>query len=151
MTREPSKPDGPGIVLDTKPLIKLFAKEEGWKSVRRILTAVEEGTLRAGVCVVTLTEIYYTYLREGREDLGQERVQSIRHGLRIDTLGIDEEIASKAGEFKGEHAVPVADAFTAAAAFLEGSIVVSDDAHFRRITQVEVLTEEEFVSRLEDQ
>jgi predicted nucleic acid-binding protein len=147
LTREPSRPSGASIVLDTKPLIKLFAKEEGWKSVRRILTAVEDGMLRAGVCVVTLTEIYYKYLREGREDLGQERVQSIRHGLHIDTLSIDDEIAIKAGEFKGEHAVPVADAFIAAAAFLEGSIVISDDPHFKRIAQIQVLTEEEFVSR----
>ncbi len=149
MTSEPSKPGRHGIILDTKPLIKLFAKEEGWEAVRRILTAVEEGALKAGVCVVTLTKIYYKYLREGREDLARERVESIRHAVHIDAVGIDEDIAIKAGEFKGVHAVPVADAFIAAAAFLEGSIVISDDPHFKRIAQIESLTEDEFVSRLE--
>ena len=145
MTSEFSKPR---IVLDTKPLIKLFAKEEGWEAVQRILSSVEKEETEAAISVVTLTEIYYKYLQEEREDLGRDRVQDIRHAVYINSLGIDEEVAIKAGEFKGKYGVPVADAFIAAAAYSEDSIVVSDDAHFKRIADIRTLTEEEFLSRL---
>ena len=52
------------IVLDTKPLIKLFAQEEGWDAVQKILSRVEAGDLEAALSVVTLTEIYYKYMKE---------------------------------------------------------------------------------------
>ena len=145
MTSESGKPR---IVLDTKPLIKLFAKEEGWQAVQRILSGVEEGKAEAAISVVTLTEIYYKYLQEKREDLGAARVQDIRHAMNINGLGIDEETAVRAGEFKGKYGVPVADAFIAAAACLEGSIVISDDPDFKRIAEIKALTEEELLSRL---
>jgi len=140
--------DKPRIVLDTKPLIKLFAKEEGWQAVQKILSGIEEGKDEAAICVVTLTEIYYKYLQEKREDLGRARVQDIRHAMNVKELEIDEETAVRAGEFKGKYGVPVADAFIAAAACLEGSIVISDDPHFRRMAEIKALTEEEFLSCL---
>ena len=63
----------PKIILDTKPLIKLFAEEQGWEAVRDILSRIEAGELEAGVSVVTLTEVYYKYLQEGRPDLALTR------------------------------------------------------------------------------
>ncbi len=138
----------PRILLDTKPLIKLFAKEEGWEAVQKILSSVEEGEMEAAISVVTLTEIYYMYLQEGREDLGRNRVLDIRHAVYVKSLWIDEEMAIRAGEFKGKYGVPVADAFIAAAAYSEESIVISDDAHFKRIAEIVTLTEEDLLSRL---
>jgi len=138
----------PRIVLDTKPLIRLFAKEDGWEAVRTILSSVEDEETEAAISVVTLTEIYYKYLQEGREDLARDRIRQIRHAVNINTLMIDEEIAIQAGRFKGKYGVPVADAFIAASAYSEDSIVVSDDAHFKRIADIRTMSEEEFLSHL---
>lgn len=52
------------IALDTKPIIKFFAKEEGWENVQKILSKIEAGEIDASLSVVTLTEIYYKYLKE---------------------------------------------------------------------------------------
>jgi predicted nucleic acid-binding protein len=136
------------IVLDTKPLIKLFAKEEGWETVQRILTHVEDGEIEAAISVVTLTEIYYKYLQEKRADLARIRIEELRYAVYVKKLNINEEAAIKAGEFKGKYNVPVADAFIAAAAYFEDSIVISDDVDFKRITEIKTLTEKEFLSRL---
>ena len=46
------------VVLDTKPLIKLFAQEDGWKEVQKILNEIEIGKLEGAINVVTLTEIF---------------------------------------------------------------------------------------------
>lgn len=145
MKNESSKPK---VVLDTKPLIKLFAKEEGWETVQKILSKVEAEEMEATISVVTLTEIYYKYLQEKRADLAKIRTEELRYAVYIRKLEINEEVAIKAGEFKGKYDVSVADAFIAAAAYFEGSIIISDDADFKRIAEIKALTEKEFISYL---
>jgi len=148
LKNESSKPK---VVLDTKPLIKLFAKEEGWETVQKILSKVEAEEIEATMSVVTLTEIYYKYLQEKRADLAKIRTEELRYAVYIRKLGINEEVAIKAGEFKGKYNVSIADAFIAAAAYFEGSIVISDDADFKRIAEIKALTEKEFISHLSRQ
>lgn len=137
----------PKIVLDTKPLIKLFAKEEGWETVQRILADAENGEIEATISVVTLTEIYYKYLHEKRVDLAAARVEELRYAIDVRKIGITEDVAIKAGEFKGKYNVPIADSFIAATAFFEDSTVISDDADFKKISEIKTLTEKEFLSR----
>jgi len=136
----------PKVVLDTKPLIRLFAREEGWEAVQTILSKVEDEEIEAAISVVTLTEIYYKYLQEKRPDLAKTRTEELRYAIYLKKLEIDEEVAVKAGEFKGKYNVSIADAFIAAAAYFEGSIIISDDADFKRIPEIEASTEKEFIS-----
>jgi len=143
LRNESSKPK---VVLDTKPLIKLFAKEEGWETVQKILSKVEAEEIEASISVVTLTEIYYKYLQEKRPDLAKARTEQLRYATYLKKLEIDEEVAVKAGEFKGKYNVSVADAFIAAAAYFEGSTVISDDADFKRIAEIKALTEKDLIS-----
>jgi len=138
----------PKVVLDTKPLIRLFAREEGWEAVQTILSKVEDEEIEAAISVVTLTEIYYKYLQEKRPDLAKTRTEELRYAIYLKKLEIDEEVAVKAGEFKGKYNVSIADAFIAAAAYFEGSIIISDDADFKRIPEIKASTEKEFISHL---
>jgi predicted nucleic acid-binding protein len=138
----------PRIVLDTKPLIKLFAKEDGWETVQKILFLAEEGKIEAALSVVTLTEVYYKYFREKRFDLAKTRTEELRYALNIRKLEITEDVAVTAGEFKGKYRIPVADAFIAASAFVANSIVISDDADFKIVGEIKTLTEKEFLSSL---
>ena len=140
----------PRIVLDTKPLIKLFAKEEGWDSVQTILAKIESGDIDAAISVVTLTEIYYKYLHEQRPDLARTRTEELMYAIYLEKLGIDGETAVRAGEFKGKYSVSIADAFIAATAYSRGSIVISDDSDFKRIPEIKTMTENEFISRTND-
>jgi len=138
----------PRIVLDTKPLMKLFAGEEGWETVQKILSNVEVGEVEGAISVVTLTEVYYKYLQEKRPDLAKTRTEELRYAIYLRKLEIDEEVAVKAGEFKGKYNVSVANAFIAASAYFEGLIIISDDADFKRIPEVKTLTESECISHL---
>jgi predicted nucleic acid-binding protein len=138
----------PKIVLDTKPLIKLFAQEEGWDAVQKILSRVEAGDLEAAVSVVTLTEIYYKYMKEKRADLAEARTNQFRYAVYLKKLLIDEEVAVKAGDFKGKYDIPIADAFIAATAYFEEATIISDDPDFEKIPEIKTLTEKQFVTRL---
>lgn len=137
------------IVLDTKPLIKLFAKESGWAAVQKILQYVEAGKIEASLSVVTLTEIYYKYLHERRLDLAKARIAELKYAVYVKKLVINEETAIKAGEFKGKYNIPVADAFIAAGAFFENAMVLTDDEAFVKIAEIKTATEKEFLSRFE--
>lgn len=131
------------VVLDTKPLIKLFAEEKGWEIVKEILSWIEADEIEAGISVVTLTEIYYKYLQEKRPDLAVARTEQLKYTLYLKKLEINEETAIKAGEFKGKYNVSIADAFIAACARSEDATVISDDPDFKKIPEIEVLTETE--------
>ena len=135
-------------LLDTKPLIKLFAQEEGWEEVKEILSRIEAGQLEAGISVVTLTEIYYKYLQEQRPDLAKTRTEQLKYALYLKKLEIDQDVAIKAGEFKGKHGISIADAFIAASAYCQDATVISDDPDFRKISEIKVLTEKELCQKL---
>jgi len=136
------------IVLDTKPLIKLFAAEEGWEAVREILSKVEAGDMEAAISVVTLTEVYYKYLRDGRGDLAKARTDQLRYALYLEKIPMDEEVAVKAGDFKGKYGVPIADAIVAATAYLKGAEVIGDDPDFARMPEIKASSEGKFIARL---
>jgi predicted nucleic acid-binding protein len=138
----------PKIVLDTKPLIKLFTQEEGWDAVQKILSRVEVGDIEASISVVTLTEIYHKYMKEKRADLAEARTKQLRYAVYLKKLLVDEDVAVKAGDFKGKYNVSIADAFIAATAYFEESTVISDDPDFGKIPEIKALTENEFVSYL---
>jgi predicted nucleic acid-binding protein len=139
-----SESNKPKIILDTKPLIKLFAQEEGWNAVQRILLKVEAEEIEAAISVVTLTEIHYKYMQEKRPDLAKSRVEELTYALYLKKLDINEPVAIKAGEFKGKYSVSIADAFIAATAYFEGAIVISDDPDFSKIREIKTLTEQKF-------
>jgi len=132
------------ILLDTKPLVKFFAKEEGWETIQKILAKIEDGRIEAAISVVTLTEIYYKYLHEKREDLAKTRTEELKYAVYIRKLDVTQETAVKAGEFKGKYSIPIADAYIAASAYAEELIIISDDEDFKKIAEVKTLTEKEF-------
>jgi predicted nucleic acid-binding protein len=138
----------PRVILDTKPLIRLFAKEEGWENVQEISSKIEAEEIEGAISVVTLTEICYKYLQEKRPDLAKARTEELRYATYLKKLEIDEEVAVKAGEFKGKYNVSIADAFIAATAYFEGSTIISDDPDFKRISETKTLTENEFITQI---
>jgi predicted nucleic acid-binding protein len=136
------------ILLDTEPLLKLFSEEEGWDCVQKILTAIEEGEIEAAISVVTLTEIYYKYLHEKREDVAKTRTDELKYAVYIRKLEVTEETAIKAGEFKGKYSIPIADAQIAASAYVENLLLISNDADFKIIVEIKTLSEKEFATHL---
>ena len=106
--------------------------------------------MEGAISVVTLTEIYYKYLREGRPDLAKARTDILRYAIYLKKLMIGLEAAVKAVEFKGKYNIPIADAFIAASAYLEDLTIISDDPDFKKIKEVKTLTEEELAAYIEE-
>jgi len=136
--------------LDAKPIIKLFAQEESWEKIWKVLAKIEDGGIEGAISVVTLTEIYYKYLREGGPDLAKARIDILRYAIYLKKLMIGVEAAVKAGEFKGKYNIPIADALIAASAYLDDLIIISDDPDFKKVKEVKTLTEGELAAYIEE-
>jgi len=123
-------------LFDTKALIAFFNDENGAEFVEKLLKEVDEGKAEGFISSITLTEIYYLYLRRAGKEVARKRVEQIRLS-NLKVVAIDEEIALKAGEYK-VRAIPIADALIAASAQSVSAKVVTDDEHFEEL-DIEVL------------
>jgi hypothetical protein len=52
----------------------------------------------ARVSVVTLTEIYYKYLQDGKPDLAKTRTQELGYATYLRKLDVNEDVAVKASK-----------------------------------------------------
>ncbi|MEM2106702.1 MAG: PIN domain-containing protein [Candidatus Bathyarchaeia archaeon] len=115
---------------------------------QKIAFKIESDEIDAGIRVVTFTEIYSKYLQENSPDLAGTRIEELRNAIYLRKYEVDEEVAIKAGEFKGTYNISIAEAFIGATVYIEKSAVVSDDEDFREISEIETLTESEFIYSL---
>jgi len=121
--------------------VKLFVKENSWEGVVQILRAAEEGRLKAGISVISLTEIYYIYRQRVGEETALQRVEYIRDTPYIDKYAVDMQTSIQAGIFKAKYKIPIADALVAATALQERATIISNDHHFKRIKEIQVFNE----------
>lgn len=138
------------LLIDTEPLIKLFSKEKGWEAVQKILQQIESGSIEAAISVITLTEINNKYLHEKREDLAKIRIEALMYATYLKKIGVDEKIAVKAGAFKGKYSIPITNSLISASAFFINAIIISNDADFKKITEIQVIDEADFFDELGD-
>ena len=132
------------IVLDTRPLLKLFKGEKNADVVKDILELIENSRIEGFVNAITLTEIYYIYSRIDKK-IAEERVNQIKQSIKI--VPIEENIAIQAGVFKGQYKIPIADSLIAASAYLLNAVVISDDPDFKKIKGITVMDESTFLNK----
>ena len=126
------------IILDTMPLIGYFKGEEGYERVRDLIRKIEEGDIDGFISAITLIEVYYIYFREAGEEIAVMRTDQLRFSS-LQIVPIDDRLALLAGEIKGKHAIPIADAMIGATAMILDGVLVSDDGHFEEIEGLKVL------------
>ena len=78
--------------------------------------------------------------------MAKTRTQELRYATYLKKLDVNEDVALKAGEFKGKYKIPIADAFIAATVQFAASTLISDDPDFKLIREIKTMTENEFIS-----
>lgn len=133
------------VFLDTAPLIYLVEKNERyWSATQSVFGRIDAGALRAVTSAISLAECLVLPYRKGRPELVQVFTDLIVNGENTDFVSIDQEMASKAAEFRARYNLLLSDAFQAAAAFTTGcDLLLTNDADFKRISELDVLLMEE--------
>lgn len=126
------------IILDTLPLIAYFKGEQGYEHIRGLLRKIEDGEIDGFISSITLAEVYYKYFREAGEEIAMMRTDQLRFSS-LQIVPIDDRVALLAGEIKGKHAIPIADAVIGATVMILDGALVSDDRHFEEVEGLKVL------------
>jgi predicted nucleic acid-binding protein len=118
------------VVFDTEPLLVFYKGEEGDTEVEGLLNQVVEGSLKAHINVVNLTELYYILHRYSPE-AAEEKTRNLRaFGVNVVPI-LDDTLWRLAATIKSRHPMSLADAYAAATAQATGSkLVVGRDAEF---------------------
>jgi predicted nucleic acid-binding protein len=118
------------VVFDTEPLLVFYKGEEGDTEVEALLNQVVEGSLKAYINIVNLTELYYILHRHSPE-AAEEKTGNLRaFGVKVVPI-LDDALWRLASTIKSRHPMSLADAYAAATAQATGSkLVVGRDAEF---------------------
>jgi len=121
------------VVFDTEALLIFYLGEEGAAVVEDLLKRIQNKELKGFLNVVNLTEFYYILYRRNPA-VAEEKVKHLRaYGLEIVPV-MDDGIWREAGKIKGEHGVPLADAFALATALVKkDKLVIGKDKDFKEV------------------
>ena len=125
---------GPWL-LDTSALLSLRDDEPGAERVALLLQDAIHGRARCLACFMTRMDVLYRiWMDEGerRGRLADAQSQS----LSIQCLPATDALLEQAAAIKACHALSVADAWIAAAAQLEGAVLVHKDPEFTPLTML---------------
>jgi ribonuclease VapC len=123
------------IVFDSHAILKWTQMESGYKKVKSLLKACQDGALAGFISQINLGEVYYKSIRA----VGIERARQFLDNferLPITILVPDRNLIWKAAEIKAEFSISYADCFAVATAMGLDAKIVTGDPDFKKTTQL---------------
>jgi ribonuclease VapC len=117
---------------DTSAILTMFDNEEGADTVEKIMREKE-----IILPSIVLLEVYYTSIKSRNIDVAEQRYALLKS---IDAKHIDhmsEPILLKAGEFKANFQISLADALISAHAFIYNAILVHKDPEYEALSMID--------------
>jgi predicted nucleic acid-binding protein len=124
-------------VLDANALYRFLTGGPGSDIVDRLFKEARDAQQPLRISVVNWGEVYYTIAKaEGFAET--DRIMDRVRVLPLTVLVAEEEVTTRAAQFKAGHGLPYADCFAAATA--KGDVLVTSDAKdFRKIPDLHIL------------
>jgi predicted nucleic acid-binding protein len=122
-------------VLDSYALVAHFEDEAGGEQVRKILRAASAGKTDLFLSVINLGELYYTTLRERKQEKAEE-VLFLLEQLPVSIVNADLEMTLEAARLKAKYPVAYADCFAAALGIRKRAKVVTGDPEFGKFENI---------------
>lgn len=126
------------FILDTYAVIAFLLKEEGGKTVKRILEYIKEKSVKIYLNEINLGDVYYRIWKNEGESIGKEALNSCL-SLPIKLITVDREIILHAAEIKAQNRVSYADAFCIATAKEKQAQILTGDPEFTSIEGIKVV------------
>ena len=120
------------IVFDSFAILSFLKGEPGSHRVKEYLLKVKSKHVAGYISAVNLCEVYYVAMREK----GYEQAQILATSLRdwgLDVVPAGEDMAKRAGWFKAQYPLALADAFAAAASQEIGACLLTGDPEFQKL------------------
>lgn len=127
----------PRFVLDSFALLALFRAETGGLLVRELVGKASSGDAFLSMATVNLGEVFYRTIRERGFEQAHEMLARVRE-LGIEIVDVDQELALMAARLKAANRIGYADCIAAALCQHLGASLVTGDADFQQIPDLDV-------------
>lgn len=147
MTIEESLQGVTRLFLDTAPVIYFVERNLQYlATVREVFNRIRDGLLIAVTSPVTLAECLIYPYRLGQTQLEQDFIDTLVNGNNTLFVPIaDPIIAIQAAQIRARYNLQLPDAFQIAVALAAGcEALLTNDASFRRVTELRVLVLDDF-------
>lgn len=138
------------VFFDTAPVIyyvenhPLFAD-----AVEEVIDKLDEG-LQGVISPVTLAECLVNPLKNHDRKLQRDFIDFLLRHRSITMVDVDPKIGFLAARLRGQHGLKLLDAFQVATAIHSGcDALLTNDDQFRRISTLQVLVVEDFVTEID--
>jgi len=126
-------------VLDSSALLALFQREEGYEIMEGLLSSAQRGETELIMSEINYGEVLYI----SGLYRGKERMREVKHlidMLPLRLVPVNREAVESAAEIKVDNPIAYGDAFAAALALEEGSILVTKDRELEAMSdRIEIL------------
>lgn len=120
------------VVFDSHALLKFVQDEIGANRVEELLTASQEGKIRAFMNEINLGKVYYITIRRSGIESAKELLEHF-HSLPIGIVPASWDIIVLASEVKAGYALSYADCFVVASALKHDASVLTGDPEFKNV------------------
>jgi len=119
-------------VFDTRFFIEYFFTNEATtlKALKNEIQTASEKNVSA----ITFHELYKINIEKLGKETAKLRCMTIRDEFKI--INIDYTLATEGAELSHRHKIPLADSIIAATAMKTGSIIISNDPHFKLVPEI---------------
>ncbi len=141
-------------ILDTCVILRYTNDEYGAESVEKILDLITKKRIAGIISAAVLAEIFAILYKTNALDRAIEILDYLRN-IGVIFADVNTEIAILSGIFKGKYSTArkgfsYGDGIVLATAFIYSGCVLTYDSEFDRITDVEILTPEKFLSKIRE-
>jgi len=102
------------------------------EKVQALLDAAEAGTLKLGMCMINVGEVYYRLAKTRGEGDAVAFLRDLK-SMPIKTLGVPKKLIVEAARLKGRYSMSYADAFAVATAVRERAPIVTGDPEIKAL------------------
>ncbi len=135
------------LFLDSAPVIYYIEEDTRYFAlIDAIFDLISDGSIMGVTSPVTLAECLLRPYRLGQTQLQQGFIELITDNDKLEFVPlVDEDIAIQAAQIRGRYNLQLPDAFQIAVALAAGcEALLTNDATFRRVTELRVLVLDDF-------
>jgi predicted nucleic acid-binding protein len=139
---------GAKVGIDTAPVIYFVEKHHTYLNVvRPVFAAIETGEIEAITSTITLLEVLVHPLRTNNLALAQQYKDILLSSDHFTTVEILHDISERSAKLRAQYGMKTPDAIQIASALFHGAHkFVTNDADLKKVTDIDVLTVDDFMS-----
>jgi predicted nucleic acid-binding protein len=120
------------LVLDAHAILRFLQDEAGAEQVQTVLAEAQSGKVRALVCEINLSEVYYLTARRFGLEFARRLLDHFA-ALPVERVSASWELIVSAAEVKVAHSLSYADCFAVATALKHQAVLVTGDPEFKKV------------------